>query len=169
MDYLEYKSGRSLVKNLDILAFEAKKSDPISGSISFLTKSKYSHVAMALWAHDRLWAVESEWPRVVIKPMSKRISQTKTGIDVYRYDIPDIDKGIKYLLDHVFVPYDIIGVIKFALAIWLKRTPNSDDKALFCSELAALVLKNAGVEIQNPAFVSPGNLAVKERFIFKLL
>lgn len=69
---MKYEGARLRIRNGDVIAWRGQSC--IGRLIRLVTGEPYSHVALALWVHGRLMAVEAvEGRGVVMRPISQRL------------------------------------------------------------------------------------------------
>jgi len=152
---MEYKIG-------DILA--CKNNSFLSFAIRFLTKSKYSHLAIIINENE---AVESDGIAGFIK--HKNINEYKNYADVYTCDNLTDEQRInigKYAVSKVGQKYDyyllFVLFVKFVFGIKIKIKDSEND---ICSELVNDAYKSVGLELSKKRFPIPDDVLKEMRLI----
>ena len=149
MDTTGYDTLRDKIKTGDLLAFSGF--GLLSWLIQWRTKSRYSHVAMAVRlteGADRLFILHAIWGLgVVLIPASRYLSSyrgrawwvpLKASVVATH---PGLREGLlREALLELGKPYDWRGVIRFVIP-WVKQS----NGAYFCSELASDLRRRHGI------------------------
>jgi hypothetical protein len=166
---LKYGDVRNQIKDGDVLLHRGKTI--VTLLIRLFTCSQYSHAGIAVWWNDRLMAMESIWPMVIINPLSQSVRRYKGGVDWFSCVNPidhkrlDIIKSAQRELGHRFsLPKLILFLFKF---LFRRKTTEEDrlkryEKALICSEYVARVYKSVDLDLvkyKADRFTSPADIA----------
>jgi len=124
-----YSQARDSIRTGDLLAWRITRSTSVFDFILVLYqklfKANFSHVAVAVWVGNRLFAVEATPSKVRIIPLSM--------LDhFYRIpaNIPSNEKHFDILARYVGRPYSLWDLVKVLLGF------KGSDTSLYCSELA---------------------------------
>ena len=124
-----YSQTRDSIKTGDLLAWRITKVSNIFGFILILYqklfKVKFSHVAVAVWIGNRLFAVEATPSKVRIIPMSMldNFYLISAGVqdNVSHFDI---------IGTHIGKPYSLFDLVRVIFGF------KGSESSLYCSELA---------------------------------
>ena len=149
-----YSDIRGELQTGDLLAWKVTRVSSFFSFILFLYqkifKVEFSHVGIVLKLEDRYFIVEATPPRVRIYPVSMS--------DDFYYIKTDIKKDKKYvgvLLRHVGKRYSILDLVKGMFGM------KSNDKSLYCSELAYGFYKEIGFITDESSWLTPQALVDK--------
>ena len=150
---MKYKIG-------DILA--CKNNSFLSFAIRFLTKSKYSHLAIIVLESEII-----EVDGIVGFINRKNINEYKTYADVYTCDnLTDKQRNdiCNYAISKINAKYDyyllFVLFVKFVFGIRIKIKDSEND---ICSELVNDAYKSVGIELSKKRFPIPDNVVGSER------
>jgi len=186
-----YREARGRVQDGDVLLFRAR--GPVSRVIGWATRSRYSHVALAVWIRQRLMVAESRELRGCrIIPMSAALQDAR----VDRYEPPpwatDFDREmvVDAALARLGQPYGYLHLVRIALSklptVLLRRLPvvgrwipagrqwSEDDRepggpSMICSEYVSSCYRAGGLDLV-PRLAdrdtTPGDLARSAALLF---
>lgn len=147
MDTTVYEYLRPHIQSGDLFAFAG--TGPLSWAIQWRTKSRYSHVALAVRLHegaDRLFILHAIWRLgVVLLPASRYLSSyhgRAWWVALKPAHAPDGLRAelLRLALLELGRPYDWRGVLRFVLP-FVKQASG----AYYCSELAAALRQKVGL------------------------
>ena len=145
MDTTTYEEVRPRIQTGDLLAFAG--AGPFSWLIQWRTKSRYSHVALAVRLTEganRVFLLHAIWGLgVVLLPASRYLSSYRG--QAWWVPLKEPAPGIRaeMLLQALLElgrPYDWRGVVRFVLP-FVKQS----NGAYFCSEIAAEIRRRVGL------------------------
>ena len=145
---IDYPSAREDIKDGDVLAFRLVSRSLFSQLISIVTRSRVTHVGLAVWYRDRLCVLEAlEGKGVRLHPLSMLLA---TGRDIDWYQLDAHDNRRMVIISRAFThwgkryasPLQFLrswGVITSALCNWLHIPIDTNGDRFFCSEFIAHV------------------------------
>ena len=135
---MDYSLIRDDINNGDVLAFGYVRTSIFSQLISLVTRSRISHVGIAIRFYGRLCVIEAlEGHGVRVFPISTLLRE---GRKIWWYQLRFPHSKLRRF-----------ELCEFALRHWGKR--------FFCSEFVVSALKHAGVEIEvDAASMSPADV-----------
>jgi hypothetical protein len=150
----EYSKLRPLLRAGDIIAFSG--SGFISGAIKLFTQNPVSHVGIVYWTYDddRCDLMESTTLDGIKGVQQTHLSERIVGYDGPIWWLPLSMEARLKLDENAFFqclrtqkgkPYDYGQVLHFGWDLLHLFAQGEDSSRLFCSELASLALKVAGV------------------------
>lgn len=158
------------IKDGDILLYSGR--NPVSLAIRFFTWSRYSHAGIAVRWNDRLMAMESIWPMVIVNPLSLSLQRYKGGVDWCSCveEIPDDRRlaMIKFAQKQLGLRYSLLKLFSFLLVVFLKRRTTEQDRLkryeteVTCSEYVARIYNSIGLDLMKykaDRFTTPKNIA----------
>lgn len=166
MDKLNYYQARILIATGDLIAFR-QRGGLLHWLISRVTRSPYTHTAIAVWAgpdalaHQptvfvrpnaarRLLVAEAKASGVMLTPLSQYAS---VDFDVYpcpRQAKARVEPMLWRTIGHK-TPYDVLDLLRIAAHRLFKRPlPVRDDARRICSALSAEIWQRAGWRAQAP-------------------
>lgn len=187
---LKYGDVRNQIQDGDVLMHRGKA--PVALLIRLFTWSQYSHAGIAVRWNDRLMAMESIWPMVIVNPLSQSVARYKGGVDWYSCNEEenppekrlDADKRLemvkfaqKELGHHFSLPKLILFLFKF---LFRRRTTEEDrlkryERKLICSEYVARIYNSVDIDLvkyKADRFTSPADIAnsplLEKRGILKI-
>ena len=136
-----------------------KRANLISYVVAFVTRSPYSHVALAVSETE---VIESN----VIVNTWKTNFNTEETVVVKRYENLTSEqqkKIVEYAHSKIGTRYDYFAAVRWFLRIVFKRTQkiNESEKRLYCSEMIDRAYKQAGIDLvpdRSTGDVTPGDL-----------
>lgn len=151
---MNYAEARGLIKSGDLIAVCSHRGG-LSAITRAVTRSPYTHTAVAIWLADRLLLAEMNGGGACLVPASK---YADTDFDVFQcpaergevihaaFDLLGLDIG-----------YDFGDLIAIAAhELFGRPLPAADDKNLICSALSASIYLHAGVSRQGlPSIPAP--------------
>lgn len=148
------------IKAFDLLFI--KGDTVISSMIKKVTDSHYSHVAIVL---DTLHVAETDWRY----PVQIRHGTYELGIyDVYRYRetlSEEQRQRMQWFIEmKKNTKYDLVRTISNGLFLLFKIPIRDAIDRMNCTELAYLMFKEAGVDLE-PLDLTPGGLSSSKRLI----
>lgn len=124
--------------------------------IRWLTGSTVSHSFLAFTAVGKTWILQAEWNGIIITPIDRFQAQNTIVLMVPIIELTD--EHMAHSMESLGTPYDYTGLFGAAIPLigrWFKKkwiNPFNSSKALFCSEMVAGTLKEAGLLLSS---VSP--------------
>jgi len=139
---MNYANARQLIKNGDLVAIRSKHGG-LPAAVRWVTKSPYTHTAVALWCEGRLLIAETNGANAAISPLSQRQGQ---DFDVFSCPVTRADAvDAVWNVLGVSIGYDFGDLFRVAANRLLGvPLPPADDDKLFCSALSATIYKHAG-------------------------
>lgn len=140
---MKYADVRDLINTGDLMAVRSHRGG-LSALTRIITKSPYTHTAVALWLGDRLLLAEMNGGGACLVPASK---YADTDFDVFACPMRAADvAGAMFDLLGLDISYDFGDLLAIAAHELLGRDlPPVDDRNLICSALAASIYLNAGL------------------------
>lgn len=127
--------------------------------VQMVTRSPYSHCAVALWLDGGLWVAEMDGAKNVLVPLSQ---YAHTPFDVFRCPV-DRETVRQAVLESLRgrITYDWADIAYLGLNRVLGLPlPIADDSGLVCSSYAAVAYLQAGWKpAELPAICTPGEVA----------
>lgn len=176
-DLLPYGEARALIQSGDLLLFRSR--GWIASLIRWATRSRYSHVGLAVWTFGRLMVAESRELRGCrLVPLSAAIGAAH--VDLYQVGDATADARSKVVgaaLERLGQAYGWGSIVRMALGRlillrWRRRYSEDDQLPpgthLVCSAYVAACWRLAGVDlVPNLADSStePGDLARSSRLV----
>lgn len=161
---------RDEIKNGDVLLYSGKK--PIALLIRLITWSRYSHAGIVVRWNDRLMAMESIWPMVILNPLSFSLERYKGGVDWCSCidEIPDDRRleMIRFAQKELGLRYSLLKLFAFLFMIFFKRKTTEEDRLkryetqLTCSEYVARTYNSIGLDLMKhkaDRFTTPKDIA----------
>lgn len=152
---MNYAEARGLIKSGDLIAVRSHRGG-LSAITRVVTKSPYTHTAVAIWLADRLLLAEMNGGGACLVPASK---YADTDFDVFPCPLADRGEVIQAAFDllGLDIGYDFPDLLRIAghelLGIAL---PPADDSNLICSALSASIYLHAGlVRVGLPSIPAP--------------
>ncbi len=135
----------------------------LSWLIRNFTHSEYSHAGILYRYHDRVYCLEAVGKGVRLAPVSRLLDHYPDGIFYcgLAASEPARETAIDFGFQQLSLPYDMIGLVRFALAvIFCLRRPFRQPERWFCSELVAEAYRKAGFPLapELPCYASPADL-----------
>jgi len=163
---LPYTAGRddgvrSEMRNGDVLLFRGR--GWLSWLIRKCTHSLYSHAGVLFRYCGRVYCLEAVGKGVRLAPVSRLVDHYPDGIFYCSLEAnhQERDSAIDFGFQQLSLPYDVIGLVRFALAlIFCTRRPVKSPTRWFCSELVAAAYERAGFPLTPclPCYASPADL-----------
>ena len=145
---MRYADARASIKSGDVLAWRGTSF--LARMIRMATGGSWSHVALALWLHDRLFVVQSkEGGRTGLELASVAVRRSPCDWIATRAAWTDAIEG--QALDLLGVPYSYVAAVEVGFG--LAPTGRGQVCSLYCSDvlaLAGIVLPRKGL---NPQFM----------------
>lgn len=140
---MNYAEARGLIKSGDLIAVRSHRGG-LSAITRVVTKSPYTHTAVAIWLADRLLLAEMNGGGACLVPASK---YADTDFDVFQCPAERSDViAAAFDLLGLDIGYDFGDLLAIAAHELLRRPlPPADDKDLICSALYASIYLHAGV------------------------
>ncbi len=166
---LKYGDVRNQIQDGDVLLHRGKTL--VTLLIRLFTWSQYSHAGIAVWWNDRLMAMESIWPMVIINPLSQSVRRYKGGVDWFCCVKPVDDKRlemIKFAQKELGHRFSLPKLISFLFKFLFRRRTTEEarlkryEKALICSEYVARIYKSVDLDLvkyKADRFTSPADIA----------
>jgi hypothetical protein len=168
---LPYTAGRdhgirSEMRNGDVLLFRGR--GWLSWLIQKVTHSVYSHAGVLFRYCGRVYCLEAVGKGVRLAPVSRLVDHYPDGIFFCSLGAtePERESAIDFGFQQLSLPYDVLGLVRFALAlIFCTRRPVDDAEHWFCSELVAAAYAKAGYPLTPclPCYASPADLINGEK------
>lgn len=140
---MNYAEARGLIDTGDLVAVRSHRGG-LSAITRLVTRSPYTHTAVAIWLGERLLLCEMNGGGACLVPASK---YADTDFDVFRcpVDIFDATEAMFALLGQD-IGYDVGDLLRIAQHELLGRPlPPADDGRLICSALSASIYLLAGL------------------------
>ncbi len=147
-----YEKYRNEIKDGDILLYKGKGF--VSTVIKKITKSEYSHAALAVWWNGRLMVLEAVGKGVIATPLSKNVSKYHGSVDWYSHKtISDEDR--QKLVAHAQLglgkEYSKWKLVILAYKLIFTSRDKKDDfkkeNELFCSHFVAAQYNFSGNDL----------------------
>lgn len=138
-----YFDARSKIRSGDLIAVRSHRGG-LSAITRWVTKSPYTHTAVAVWLADRLLCAEMNGGGAVLVPASVYV---ETDFDVFPCPC-DRSEAVQAIFDllGLDIDYDFGDLLAIAAHELLGRPlPEADDDNLICSALSASIYLRAGV------------------------
>lgn len=140
---MQYVDARSQIRTGDLIALR-KRHGFLPTLTRWITRSPYTHTALAIWCGDRLLVAEEKGSGAFLTPLSQYADIDFDVFSVPRATLPNIEKVIWATLGTP-IGYDFVDLLRIAanrLFGW--PLPTRDDGALVCSALSASMWLHAG-------------------------
>jgi len=161
---------RKEIKNGDVLLYSGRK--PVALLIRLITWSRYSHAGIVVHWNDRLMAMESIWPMVIVNPISFSLKRYKGGVDWCSCidEIPDNkrDEMIRFAQKELGLRYSLLKLFSFLFMLFFNGRTTEEDRLkryeteLTCSEYVARTYNSIGFDLMKhraDRFTTPKDIA----------
>lgn len=141
---MNYAEARGLIKSGDLIAVRSHRGG-LSAITRLVTRSPYTHTAVAIWLADRLLLAEMNSGGACLVPASK---YADTDFDVFQCPVErgDVIQAAFDLLG-LDIGYDFGDLLAIAAhELFGRPLPAADDKNLICSALSASIYLHAGLD-----------------------
>ncbi len=161
---------RQEIKDGDILLYSGR--NIVSLLIRVFTWSRYSHAGIAVHWNNRLMAMESIWPMVIVNPLSLSLQRYKGGVDWCSCTKEILDdkrlEMVKFAQQQLGLHYSLPKLLSFLLMVFFKRRTTERDRLkryeteVTCSEYVARIYNSIGLDLMKhkaDRFTTPKNIA----------
>ncbi len=149
--YSSYEFARDQVKSGDVIAIRSKNGG-LPALVRKLTKSPYTHTAVAVWMEDSagyagIYVAEMDGDKNVLVPLSRYEGK---DFDVFACPIADrnlvVDALQELLRDTIDYDYgDLLRIAAYKLLRW--PLPKDDRNGYVCSSFTAAILAEADLRL----------------------
>jgi uncharacterized protein YycO len=132
----------------DIIIYKA--SGIIGNLISFISKAKYTHVAIYL-SENKI--IESTWRGVKINQF-----KDEKGIEIYSFtnlSEENREKIIQFIMSKINSKYDYSLLLTIIFERWFGVKPLDKQDAYICSELIDMAYNSIGIDIFKGRYLNP--------------
>jgi len=166
---VKYAQARDQIKNGDVLMYKGR--GLISSVIRWVTRSPYSHAALATWWNQRLMVMEAKGQGVIVNPTSRSILHYRGDVEWFscKKEISEDDRlrMVTFAQEELGKSYGrwkaiILGLKILFIHDFEKKDRLKREKKLFCSEYVAQIYNSIGLDLKkgrSDRFTKPGDIA----------
>lgn len=142
---MTYAEIRPFIQSGAIIAFQSRRG-LLAWLTRFVTRSSYTHLAVALWLEDNLLVAEMDGTKAVLSPLSQRLSDSFEVFLPPKGGDPSLIKQTILQAIRTHIAYDFLDLVRIGLWRTLRLPlPNQDRRGLVCSALVARIWQTAGL------------------------
>lgn len=155
--FASYADARSQIKTGDLIAVRSTHGG-FAALVRWVTRSPYTHTAVAIWVCNRLLMVETRILAGIV-PASQLDNK---DFDVIRCPVADPEYVVIEAFSILGLPigYDFVDLLRIAARLWLGwKAPEVDDDSKICSALSVAIYRLAGWRpVGLPGIPAPGEV-----------
>lgn len=152
---MNYEKARALIEDGDLVAVKSSHGG-LPAVTRWVTRSPYTHTAVALWLDGGLWAAEMNAGGNVLVPLSR---YADTDFDVYGCPV-DRAKARLWTLELLRgrIDYDLLDLVRVALHHLANFRLPPDTGGMICSAYTANIYGFAGWRAVLPRIPTPADV-----------
>jgi hypothetical protein len=179
---LKYDQVRREIKDGDVLLYKGKglfRSGFIPTLVQWVTRSSYSHAAIAAWWNERLMVIEAIGKGVIVNPLSLSLERYHATVEWWccKEEMP-AEKRLEIILyAQKILGRNYAALLAFWFMIKMLFVGNFDksdrfreETSLYCSQFVAQVYHKVGLDLKkgrSDRYMSPGDIAKSGPLVYR--